>query len=77
MTNIVTANLLGGAEEEYAFVACCYQQSVDSNEGILKAMSLFKHHLNIDLISLFESEGANQSQTFARKHEHMTSLTST
>ena len=46
---------------------------VDSNEGIPKVVSLFKPHLNIDPVSLFESEGANQSlvrvgQTFVCKH---------
>ena len=50
-----------------------YWRSVDSNKGILKVVSLFKHHLNIDPVSLFESEGTNQSlvwvgQTFACKH---------
>ena len=55
----------------------CYWQSIhlnpDSNRGILKVALLLKHHLNIDPISLFESEGTNQSlvlagQTFAHKH---------
>ena len=49
--------------EEFALqcVALLLAQSVDSNESIPKAASLFKFHLNIDLLSLFESEGANQS----------------
>ena len=56
-----------------AWLLACYWQSVDSNEGIPKVASLFKHHLNIDPVSLFESEGANQSlvgvgKTFTCKH---------
>ena len=30
----------------------------DLNKVILKAVSLFEHHLDIDSVSLFESEGA-------------------
>ena len=44
-----------------AVLSVCYWRSVDLNEGIPKAASLFECHLDIDLVSLFEREGANQS----------------
>ena len=44
-----------------SFLLVCYWRSVDLNEGIPKAASLFECHLNIDLVSLFKREGANQS----------------
>ena len=63
----------GGRSLCVAWLLACYWRGVDLNEGILKVASLFKCHLKIDLVSLFESEGANQSlvrvsQTFACKH---------
>ena len=50
-------------KEEFALqrVALLLAWSVDSNESILKMASLFERHLNINPLSLFESEGANQS----------------
>ena len=50
-------------KEEFALqrVALLLAWSVDSNEGIPKAVSSLERHLNIDPVSLFESEGANQS----------------
>ena len=51
--------MLGGAEG--VCLATLLARSVDSNGSIPKAASLFERHLNIDPLSLFESEGANQS----------------
>ena len=50
-------------KEEFALqrVALLLARSVDSNGSIPKTASLFERHLNIDPLSLFESEGANQS----------------
>ena len=70
----------GGRSLCVAWLLVCYWLSIDSNEGIPKVVSLFKHHLNINPVSLFENEGANQSlvrvgQTFACKHAASLKLT--
>ena len=45
-----------------SLLLACYRQSVDSKEGISKAVSLFERHLNIDPVSLFKSEGATSPE---------------
>ena len=77
---LLQISLLGGVEGGVCSVTCHFAvwmhwQSIDSNEGVPKVASLFECHLNIDPVSLFESEGANQSWTINRKHELATSLT--
>ena len=52
--------MLGGAEGGVC-LATLLARSVDSNGSIPKAASLFERHLNIDPLSLFESEGANRA----------------
>ena len=53
--------MLGGAEGGVCLAMCRFVVGTDSNGSILKVASLFEHGLNIDPLSLFESEGANQS----------------
>ena len=55
-------------KEEFALqrVTLLLAWSVDSNESIPKVALLFERHLNIDLLSLFESEGTNKSLVSAK-----------
>ena len=52
--------MLGRAEGGVCLATCRFSLA-RSVESISKAASLFERHLNIDSLSLFESEGTNQS----------------
>ena len=57
-------------EEEFA-LQCVALLSVDLNKGIPEAASLFELHLKIDPVSLFESEGSNQSCVAEHSYANM------
>ena len=72
--DIATA-ISGAAEGGVCLLSCAIDRAWILNKRILKAASLFKHHLSINPVSL-KSEGANQSRIFVHKHKHATSLMS-
>ena len=63
--------MLGGAEGGVYLATCRFVVGTERRSSIPKAASLFERHLNIDPLSSFESEGANQSLV----HVYFTVLT--
>ena len=53
--------MLGGVEGGVCLAMCRFVVGTERRFSIQKAVSLFEHHLKIDPLSLFESEGAKQS----------------
>ena len=62
--------MLGGAEGGVCLATCRFVVGTERRfkRKYSEAASLFERHLNIDPLSLFESEGANQSLVLA---EHL------
>ena len=69
--------MLGGAEGGVCLAMCRFVVGTE-RRSIPKVASLLEHHLKIDPLSLFKSEGAKlvscAGQTFT--HKHAASLTS-